>query len=903
GQAPDSGEQLIRFVPSREAVNNYGEEITTSEHRAGWDATFSAPKSVSLAALVGDDERVRVAHRESVEKAMEVFETYIQARGGGNKPAITTGKMIAAQFEHTAARPDHENGYAAPQLHTHVVIMNLTKTEEGKIRSVQPLELYRTQQYATAMYRTHLAEKLQSLGYQIDIDRRTGAPEIKGFSKEYLQEASPRREEVKKEAQEMKERLQQEGAVVKEGAGLNQAAARTNRLSKRYDHADMRRRALEMDARYDNQAKRTVQETIERGSLRLSQDEIAKRAQEAVTFARDNATEREAVTDIRKVMADALRRNMGLTTYEAVATELQERIERGEFVEIIREGKPREATTQRMLEMEKSNIQTMLDGQGQHNPIVSNDAKQTVNAIAERQQLKLNGNQREAVEQILTNRDQVIGLQGGAGTGKTTALSVLKEVAEKEGYEVRGFAPTTRATKQLAESGIQSETLQKFIRRRQEAPTHHNRLFVLDESSLASTRNLHKFFARLEPSDKVLLVGDSRQHQAVEAGTPFEQFQKRGMTTFKLSEIVRQRKPELKRTVERLSAREMSAAIDSLEQQGRIKEISDTRRRLKVIAAVYCRSSENSLVVSPRNRERVQLNSLIHKRLQRDGKVSRDDHQMTVYVNRQDMTGTERTFANAYVPGEDIIRYNRASKVYCVEVGEYALVTAKNHQKNEITVQFENGRELTYNPQRLSGVSVYREAERQFAVGDRVQFRAPFAEKRVANGELGAIAKIGDEGMSVQLDGGREVSFKTDHFRHIDLGYAVTSHSSQGTTVDRVLINADTNESRVLLNDRMGYVAVSRAREDAIIYTNSIAELRSALDRRVDKEMALDATKESFDQRQNSRNESSQETLLDRADSGFNQGLEENTLGNYEQAELLGNDAAQSEEVEFEFAL
>src|SRR5438874_1418639 len=390
GQDPNTGEQLIRFVPSRESVNNYGEEITTSEHRAGWDATFSAPKSVSLAAIVGDDDRVRVAHRESVEQALEVFEGYMQARGGGNKPASTTSKVIAAEFEHTAARPDHENGYAAPQLHTHVVIMNMTKTEQGEIRSVQPLELYRTQQYATAIYRTHLAEKLQALGYQIEIDRRTGAPEIKGFSKEYLHEASPRREEVRKEAQEMKERLEQEGATVKEGAGLNQAAARTNRLSKRYDHAQMRRRALEMDARYDNQAKRTVREAIERGGMRLSRDEITKRAQEAVTFARDNATEREAVTDMRKVMADALRRNMGLTTYEAVASELHQRIERGEFVEIIRERKPREATTQRMLDMEKSNIQTMLDVQAQHAPILGNDARQTVYAIAERQQLRLN---------------------------------------------------------------------------------------------------------------------------------------------------------------------------------------------------------------------------------------------------------------------------------------------------------------------------------------------------------------------------------------------------------------------------------------------------------------------------------------------------------------------------------
>src|SRR5207237_6312053 len=142
-------------------------------------------------------------------------------------------------------------------------------------------------------------------------------------------------------------------------------------------------------------------------------------------------------------------------------------------------------------------------------------------------------------------------------------------------------------------------------------------------------------------------------------------------------EIVRQRKPELKRTVEKLSAREMREAIDSLEQQGRIVEIVNAKPRLKTIASAYCKSPENTLVVSPRNRERVQINSLIHRQLQSDGKVSRDDHQMTVYVNRQNMTGTERTFANAYVPGEDIIRYKRASKDNDSEVGDTGLVDAK----------------------------------------------------------------------------------------------------------------------------------------------------------------------------------------------------------------------------------
>src|SRR6266568_158943 len=890
GQHPHTGEQLIRAARSKEQVNKYGEEISVNEHRAGWDATFSAPKSVSLAALVGNDERIRIAHRESVDEALKELEQYMQARGGGNKPAITTAKMIAAQFEHTAARPDHQTGYAAPQLHTHVVIFNMTETVEGKIRSVQPLELYRSQQYATAIYRMNLAEKLQGLGYEIEIDARTGAPEIKGFSKEYLRDSSPRREEVRKEAQEMKERLESQGITVKEGAGLNQAAARTDRASKQYDHADMRERALEMDLKYDNQAQQSVERALENGHFKRSADEIAKRAQEAVTFARDNAMEREAVVEMRKVKIDALRRNMGLTTYQAVATELANRQRQGEFIGIVREKQSPETTTRHMLEMEQSNIRVMLDGRGQYPPIIARErAKQTVEQVSTQQEIKLNDNQRAAVEQLLTSHDQIIGLQGGAGTGKTTALSVLKQVAESEGYEVRGFAPTTRAAQQLSESSIQTETLQKFLRRREGPPEYHSRLFVLDESSLASTKNIHTFFARLEAQDKVLLVGDIRQHQAVEAGSPFEQFQKHGMETAKLSKIVRQRDARLRQVVKKLSASQVKEAIESLHKQGRVVEIAANDKRLLAIADAYCKNPENTLVVSPANKERGLLNALIHRQLQQDGRVSRADHQMIVYVNRQDMTGTERTFANAYLPDEDIVRYNRVSKVYGFNVGDYAKVTATNHEKNEITVQTDDGREITYNPTRLSGVNVYQERNRTFSEGDRIQFRAPFTEQHIANGELGTIKEIKDEEITVALDSGRELSFETESFRHIDHGYAVTSYSSQSQTVDRVLINADANESDLLLNQRMGYVSVSRAREDAILFTNSIEQLSVTLDRKVDKEMALEALKHTQHQAQLSQTDLTQGGPL-----GYEQGLGQDLESNDRSHEGTSNENQES---------
>src|SRR6202008_3850212 len=417
GQDPHTGEQLVQAVKARETVNEFGEKIITSEHRAGWDATISAPKSVSLAALVGDDERVKVAHRESVNEALNGFEEYLQARGGGGKPSMTTGKMVAAQFEHTSSRPDRTNGYAAPQLHTHVVVFNMTQTEEGKVRSVQPLELYRSQRYTTAIYRAHLAEKLQGLGYEIEVDPRTGAPEIKGLSEAYLQESSPRREEVLKEAEQIKERLEREGITVTDNAGLKHAAAHNDRASKQYDRATIRERALAMDAKHDGQAQSLVAQAREREPFRLDQDQITTRAQEAVTFARDNAVEREAVADMRQVITDALRRNLGRTTYEAVTTELRSRQEFGEFIDIMRDQRAPETTTRRMLQMEQDNIKSVMHGKGSSPAVVrASRVKDVVANSAQHHQLKLNTNQQSALETILSSEDQIVGLQGGAGT-------------------------------------------------------------------------------------------------------------------------------------------------------------------------------------------------------------------------------------------------------------------------------------------------------------------------------------------------------------------------------------------------------------------------------------------------------------------------------------------------------
>ena len=833
GQDPTTGEQLVRHVKKHERTNQHGEEIETGGHRAGCDITFSAPKSVSLAALVGGDERIREAHGEAVTAALREVERYAQARLGGNAKAETTGKLLFASFDHDAARPDKKDGYAAPDLHTHNFAFNLTQTAQGKIKPVQPLELYRSQKYGTAIYRAVLSERLQKLGYEIEVDKRTGAPEIKGISREYIEAASPRQRDIKETAEALQ-------------TNSTRGAASRNRRTKTYNRDEMKARHQELDQQHGGQARAVVTEARtqaqEMSALLWDEGTSRAKAQESVTFAIEKGSEREAVNDTRGLMTDALRRNLGRTTFEAVAAEMHTRQERGQLIGVVLDDETKQRmTTEKTLRRESENIEKMRAGQGTQQPI----AERVPATVTTSQGVTLSESQRAAVEQIVTSRDQITGLQGKAGTGKTTTLAAVREAAERAGYDVQGFAPTTRAAQLLADSGMQTRTLQKFVRQKEE-PDAAPRLLVLDESSLASTKQVNEFLSRVRPEDRVLLVGDVRQHEGVEAGSPFAQLARHGMATAQLEQIVRQKDEPLREVVENLSVGRIKEAVDGLREQGRITEIADPQERLKTIARDFCEQPdrESTLVISPANKERVELNRLIHRELQATGQISTKNYKTKVLENRNELTGAERTFAGAYQP-DDVIRYTSGSKKHGIGAGEYARVVATDERANTLTVKLDKSqRQISYDPKRLQGVSVYREAEREFSAGDRVQFRAPYHAQKVTNGELGTLEKIEKGRLTVALDSGRSVEFPIEKNRHIDHGYAVTSHSSQGQTVNRVLVNADTREPDKLLNQRMAYVAASRARLDARIYTDSDQRLSAALARQVDKSTALEASRE-----------------------------------------------------------
>jgi conjugative relaxase-like TrwC/TraI family protein len=831
GQHPATGEQLVQHRVAHEYKTEDGRTVTPVEHRAGWDATFSAPKSVSLTALVGGDDEVREAHRKAVAFALNELEHYTQARIGGNNAPETTGQFVAATFEHDTARP--VDGYAAPQLHTHSVIFNITEREDGTMRALQSRSLFETQQFATAVYQSHLTYQLRNLGYEIE-PGRSGAPEIKGYSQEYIDASSPRRQQIV-------DAIARSGFSGPEAA---QIAAHNTRDSKQIlSPAKVVAAHRQIATEYGNQAEAVVSEAQMRRKSRSHQNSLEERMQQAssaLTFARDRGFEREAVLDQRAIFVDAMRRGMGEMTYPEVRENFEARVASGEFREVAgsKHSAGRHFTTAATIQAEKEIIRFVREGQGRAPQVMSIQDAIPLTEAHER----LNDTQRKAIEQILTSRDQVQGLQGSAGSGKTSTLAAIRQGAEQSGYEVEGYAPTSRASHQLREAGVTADTLQGFLARaRSKNDPSQKHFYMVDESSLASTEQMRDFLGRIQSDDKVLLIGDVRQHQGVDAGKPFEQLQESGMRSALLDRIVRQQDPELLKAVEHLSKNETERGVRMLQQQGRVTEIADAEQRISAIAKSYAASPENTIIVSPDNASRRALNQEVRRELQAVGLLEKDDRLIRVLTPRSDMTGADRAWAARYEPG-DVLHYIRGSKDNGIEAGSYAQVVATAPKDNLVTVRKPDGELATYDPARLRGISAYREIDRDFAIGDRIQVTAPNRELGVANRDLGTIQRFGDGGrITVNMDGGKKtITFDPHEMRHFDHGYAVTSHSSQGLTSERVLVNMDTRVHPELINGRLAYVSISRASHDAQVFTNDAANLAESLSKDVSKTSALD---------------------------------------------------------------
>jgi conjugative relaxase-like TrwC/TraI family protein len=827
GKNPLTGEQLVQHQTPRSYVNADEKTVHTMEHRAGWDATFSAPKSVSISALVGGDKRIIQAHRESVDKALGELELFVQARIGGNVLAETTGKWIVAKYDHDSARP--VDGFSAPQLHTHTVIFNLTKTGDCSSHSLQSLELFRARGYATAVYRAELAVRLKELGYETERGKHN-SPEIRGYSSEYVDASSPRSKQIKTH-------MAEHGVSGVRAAQI--AAYQTREAKIELTREEVLAQHKEMAEQYGQHPETIVARAHQNARAECVKSNSVDDARKAISSAMSRNYERTAVTNERDILTDALKQGMGTVRTDGVKAALVKSHKDGNLIEIAgRLGQSSRAfTTPEMKELEATILRYWSNGADRHTALASNGIQEKVlqsNTL-------LNDNQRSVVRAVLSNQDQIMGLEGAAGTGKTTALKAVCQASKESGFEVRGLAPTSRAALNLESADIETKTIARHLIEDHRRAPGERIVYIVDESSMVSTRQMHDFFESIQKEDRVLFVGDTRQHEAVEAGRPYAQLREAGMRTAELSEIVRQKDLALKAAVEQLSRGEVERAIKNLAAQGRVHEYVDRDERIQAIAQAYAEQPEKTLVISPDNTSRREIAVAIHSEMQNRGKVSQKEHVLTVLETRQDMTNEDRLWAQNFESG-DVLRFTRGNETIHTKARELVHVRATNEKDNLITVERKSGELITYDPRRsISGVTTYREAERSFAEGDRVQFTAPYHSQRIANRELGTIAAIDETGkLKLQMDSGRTIHFNIDQHPHLDYGYTMTSHSSQSETVNRVLIDIDSEHvSKGLINSRMAYVAVSRAQYDSQIFTNDADSLGYELGRDVSHSVAL----------------------------------------------------------------
>ena len=628
------------------------------ERRAGTDFEFSAPKSFSIQALVLGDQRIVQAHQQAVAEARIRLEALTATRVtcDGETQVEFTGKAVIAEFLHTTSRAGD------PNLHSHVVVLNLTQRADGQWRSLDNTEMFRQQRLLYDIYLSELARKAKALGYDLTPGKH-GNPELAHISREQIEGFSRR-------AADIEAALAEQGLTLETASAAQKAAiVKATRDAKQ----DYDREALKRE--WQERAKALgIEQPVHRSEPSADKQPQADRslaerraARAAVSFALKHLGEREAAFDRHQVLAVALRESRGDTGYRAIARELDRRQTHGE---VLPSRSGQRLTTPQAVEIERRILSLERFGREEIPPIASPAAVHR--HLAER---TLTLGQAQAVELAATSANRINGIQGVAGSGKTTALRSFQGLAEQRGYTVQALAPSHSAVRALNESGIAARTLQGWLADR-DAPDRLDRrtVLVVDEAGLVGNQNLLSTLERAQKQAgaRVLLVGDNRQYQAVDAGRAFIQLQKHGMETARMSEFLRQRNGDIRLAAE-LSLDQPAKALQHLE----VREVPDAGDRYRQIAQDYAALSgderRSTLILTGTNAAQTELNQAVRAALQSRGELNGDKITVQTF-QRKDWTAAEQKRLDRYREG-DALWFQRNYRSLGVARGELYQVT------------------------------------------------------------------------------------------------------------------------------------------------------------------------------------------------------------------------------------
>jgi conjugative relaxase-like TrwC/TraI family protein len=812
------------------------------EHRPGWDVTLSAPKSVSIMAEVAGDRRLIEAHGQAVKTALAHVETHMAAtrvRQGGTVTRETTGNLIVASFQHGTSRAQD------PQLHTHNVIMNATQGEDGSWRSLEPRAIYQLQKQIGAIYRQELALKVRELGYEIETGKNSMF-EVRGVSAEVMAAFSTRSAEIEAALGERGTSREEASAAERQVAALDtrQAKVAADQASLVADwRATADQAGLDAGARLA-----LVRDAQTRAASGAGISAPTNAAQRAVTHAAEKLGERQSVFSVAALHEEAGRVGLGKASYAQIGQAIEAASARGDLIDRTyidrRSAEFAGLTTRQNIAAETRLLRIEADGRGACAPIASplSAAKAVAAAArqAERDGFAWNAGQRAATRQLLASRNRITAVQGYAGTAKTTTvLATFAREAQARGMSVVALAPTASAAMVLGEAlRTRGDTVARHLLSPACAAPGQAAAWIVDEASLLSARDTARLFDLAEKRNaRILLVGDVKQLGSVEAGAAFAQLQTAGMETAKLAEIVRQTNSATKEAVLASIEGDAQKALAALDGGGgAVLENGDRSERFAAIAEHYAaldrEGRARTIIVEPSREGRDALTADIREALKRSGAL-RGPAVTVVSLANKALTRAEARDPLSYDRG-DLVRFNRDYAGKGVARGEAFRVESVEPAKAAIALRSEDGREVDWRLRQWGAgeVQIFEPKPLELKTGDRIRFTRNDRKAGRVNGARAQVTAI-DAAARIALvrdAGGKVQTLRLDRSRdcHIAHGYVDTAFAAQGRTAEHVIIHADSRATN-LVDQKSFYVAISRAKRSATVFTDDRAKLVSAI--------------------------------------------------------------------------
>lgn len=824
------------------------------------DCVISPPKSVSILALVGGDSRIIDAHNNAINdaiKKMEETAAYFRKHGtdadGRDKfDHVHTGNLLCAVFRHETSRT------LSPQLHSHVVVLNATEVSKGQWRSIESRHLYCQQKAIGLHYRQQLSSSLKLLGYELE-RKKDASFEIKGVPDELINAFSRRRDAIDRELEKQGYTRESAPASVKE-----KIARRFRDKKSHVDRGIILKKWNDIEQEHGFKSEELVQQALIKSRTmsfneRLSDDGFnqLKKITERVIL---DLSERDAVFSVTtlesKINSIAVGYGipselvkMHVANFEK-SKQLLTRQTREYSSQFKNWSEVPAYTTPAIEALETELLDCLLSSKGAaKSEFTQGQVEATINAVNERSIkdgfASWNVGQEAAMRGLLTSNDSVVGLQGYAGTAKTsTVLRELSASFSSKGYEVVGMAPSASACQSLKDGAKLQSTVtvaSHLIKSSFESSLKAKRkqLWLVDEASFLSTKDMNKLLHLAEGREaKVVLVGDCKQLGSIEAGAAYRQLIENGLQVYELDEIVRQQNPKALGAVYAALDGEVRKALELLDGVGgNVMETSgDVSRRYEAIIESFItlpkEERNKALIIDPSREGRQQLSLLLRSKLKELGELKITGIE-TVRLERVDHTKSTKKDALNYKKG-DVIKFGKEYKRQEVAKNTYWNVVGIDIKKNVLTLHSESDVQMIWNPAGTWGQAcqVFSPQENELCVGDRIIWTHNDKGLGLTNGMKGSIESVDSDSQTVDVkfNNGmsRKLELKKFAQQHWSYDYVTTAHASQGMTADKVFYHAESFR-RNLASQKSFYVSISRAKFETVVVTDNRVSLEQQI--------------------------------------------------------------------------